>query len=590
VIEPRLYRAAFLPAFVAVLLVAFSFQQQPPPDEQPPAGGVIFDGESAARAARELAASTPDRRAGTPGDMAVAAMVRKTLAARRFATQVDRWTDDNGKALENVVGIKPGRSERQVVVIAARDAHTTPDTAGSAADTTALLEVARVLQGRASTRTVVLISADGSAYGDAGVRRWIETSASPSLIDGVIVMDQLGASRSAGPLVTGWANSHDRTSIGLQRTAQNSLAQELGQVPMEDSFFRQVPRVALPIGLGGQGPLVTEGIDAVRITGSGEIDPPTSDQLNTQRYEELGRGVMRLFSALNDEGRPGHGPGTYLTLGTKYLPGWAIGLLGLALLLPLIIASVDAFARARRQREPVALWFAWLGAGFFALVIGWLIAEATVLVGLTPHPPPAPLQPALIEFDGSASAAVVATLVLAVAAWWLLRRALGLAEKPGAGAGVAIALAGTVLGLITLKLNPYMGLVLVFPLHAMLLASLTPMRRIPALAMVLVGAIPPALLVGYYMAHFNLGPLHAVWYAFLLITGGQPGWLATTLALVFVALFVSTLILVVVREPEDAYGDGGRRLRGMPSEPRLPILGPGGHAGPGSLGNARTFR
>jgi hypothetical protein len=242
--------------------------------------------------------------------MAVASMVRKTLTERRFGTQVDKWTDDDGKALVNVVGIKPGRSERQVVVIAARDAHSTPDTAGSAADTTALLEVARVLQGRASTRTVVLVSADGSANGDAGVRRWLARAASPGLIDGVIVMDQLGASRSAGPLVIGWGNSHERTSIGLERTARNALTQELGAAPMIDSFARQIPRVALPIGLGGQGPLVTDGIAAVRISGSGELDPPSSDQLNGARYEKLGRGVMRVFGALNDQGAPAHGPPT----------------------------------------------------------------------------------------------------------------------------------------------------------------------------------------------------------------------------------------------------------------------------------------
>ena len=163
----------------------------------------------------------------------------------------------------------------------------------------------------------------------------------------------------------------------------------------------------------------------------------------------------------------------------------------------------------------------------------------------------------------------------------MLRRALGIAESPGAGAGVAIALTLTVLGLLTWKLNPYAALILALPLHALLLASLTPVRRLPGLVLVVLGAVPLVLVAGYYMAHFNLGPLDALWYAFLLVVGHQAGWLATAAAAVFVTLFLSTLILVVVREPEDAYGDGGRRSRGAPSEPRLPILGPGGHAGPG---------
>jgi hypothetical protein len=114
---------------------------------------------------------------------------------------------------------------------------------------------------------------------------------------------------------------------------------------------------------------------------------------------------------------------------------------------------------------------------------------------------------------------------------------------------------------------------------------------VPGLVLVVLGAVPLVLVVGYYMAHFNLGPTHALWYAFLLVVGDSAGWVATLAALAFVTLFASTVILVARREPEDAYGDGGRRSRrGVPSEPRLPILGPGGHAGPGSLGNARTFR
>jgi MFS family permease len=419
------------------------------------------------------------------------------------------------------------------------------------------------------------------------VRRWIESSAQPELIDGVVVVDQLGAQHSRGPLVIGWSNDHKRTSIGLERTARNSLAQELGSQSMIDSFARQVPRVALPIALGGEGPLVAAGIDAVRVSGSGELDPRNSDQLNPDRYRRLCRGVMRLFGALNNGGKPGRGPDSYLTLGTKYLPGWAVSLLVLALMLPPLVASVDAFARARRQREPVGRWFGWLGAGFGALVLALLVAAGTVLVGLIPDPPPAPLQPALIGFDGSASTALVMTAVVALATWFVGRRwaaaRLGLLERPGAGAGVAIGLSLAAIGVAAWVLNPYAALVIAPAVHAWLLAALTPVRRIPGLVLVVVGAVPMVLVVAYYVAHFDLGPLDAVWYAFLLVVGQQAGVLAALVGCALAALFVSTLVLVAVRPPEAAYGDGRRDRRA--SEPRLPILGPGGHAGPGSLGN-----
>jgi len=123
---------------------------------------------------------------------------------------------------------------------------------------------------------------------------------------------------------------------------------------MSDSFFREVPRVAVPIGLGGQGPLVAAGIDAVRISGSGELDPLNSDQLNGQRYEKLGRSVIRLFTALNDGGKPDHGPFDLpCCWGRSICPAGRSRCWRWRCCSRPIVASIDAFARARRQREPV---------------------------------------------------------------------------------------------------------------------------------------------------------------------------------------------------------------------------------------------
>src|SRR5215216_1082176 len=151
-IEPRIFRAAFLPAVLAVLLVAFSFQSRPPALKQGLPGDVLFDADAATEQARELSSASPDRRAGAEGNRAVADLVRRALLSRQFATSVDRWQDDGAKLL-NVVGRRAGASRRQIVVIAARDAESVPDLEGSAADTAALLELARVLGGRAQRKT-----------------------------------------------------------------------------------------------------------------------------------------------------------------------------------------------------------------------------------------------------------------------------------------------------------------------------------------------------------------------------------------------------------------------------------------------------
>src|SRR4051812_43947025 len=112
-IEPRIYRAAFVPAVVALLLVAFSFQSRPPALSQGLPGDVLFDADAAVEQAQGLADTVPDRRVGTEGDLQAADAARKAFVSRRFATSVDRWTDDGTKML-NVIGRRSGSSRRQI--------------------------------------------------------------------------------------------------------------------------------------------------------------------------------------------------------------------------------------------------------------------------------------------------------------------------------------------------------------------------------------------------------------------------------------------------------------------------------------------
>src|SRR3954471_17910977 len=487
-IEPRIYRAAFLPAVVAVLLVAFSFQTRPPALEQGLPGDVLFDAEATTAEAKELAQVAPDRSAGSDGNRVVADLVRRAFLSRHFATSVDRWQDGDGTDLVNVIGRRAGQSRRQIVVIAARDSNSRPDLGGSAADTAALIEIAHVLGGRAPRKTIVLASVDGSTRGDAGVRRLADRLEDRQLIDAVIVVDQLGARHSRGPLIVSWSNDHKRGNLGLERTAQASLRAELGSAPATDGFFKQLPRMALPIGVGAQGVLVADGLDGVRISGSGELAPDQpARELDEERFGALGRSALRLIAAVDRGGGAAPRPSSYLTASTNLMPGWAVSLLVATLLLPLIVSSVDAFARARRQREPVSRWFGWIAAGVAAAVLAWLFAELYVLVGAVPDPPPAPLQPGSIEVGGAASAGLALTLIVGAVAWLfgarLVAHRLQLMERPGAGAGVAIALCLAVVGVVAWLLNPYAALLLLPLLHLWTLVALTRVRRGGALAL-----------------------------------------------------------------------------------------------------------
>ena len=92
-------------------------------------------------------------------------------------------------------------------------------------------------------------------------------------------------------------------SLGLRRTATESLRNELGtDGPAGASGPAQLAREAFPVGLGPQGVLLELGLPAIRISGSGETDPPASDtaedDVDVNRFGELGRGVIRTVAAL----------------------------------------------------------------------------------------------------------------------------------------------------------------------------------------------------------------------------------------------------------------------------------------------------
>jgi hypothetical protein len=60
--EPRVYRAAFIPALLALVLTMFSLQSRPAPLPQGLAADVLFDGRVAAAETARIVDAAPDRR------------------------------------------------------------------------------------------------------------------------------------------------------------------------------------------------------------------------------------------------------------------------------------------------------------------------------------------------------------------------------------------------------------------------------------------------------------------------------------------------------------------------------------------------
>jgi hypothetical protein len=588
VIEPRVYRAAFVPALLAAVLAMFSLENRPRPLPQGLAADVLFDGRLAAVAAARIAGRQPDRRPGRSGNRVVAGLVARTLQERGFGVERTRFSHA-GRELENVVGRRAGSTRRQIAVVAARDAAVVPDASGSAADTAALLELARVFGGRPSRSTLVLASIDGSTLGEVGAARLADELGEPDVVDAVLVVSDLGSGSGEGPSLQAWSNDSSRVGIGLQRTAADSIRQELDSFPEGTRVFGQLARLSLPIGIGPQGVLLERGYDALRFSGSGELPPggrgPVA-ALDENQLGTLGRATLRTVTALDQSGAPEHGPGSYVTVVSQVVPGWVLTLLAVTLLLPVLVVAVDALARARRRGVGVVRWLR-LPAGWTApFLAGFATAELMALVGATPAPPPAPVPPEDLPLDGAALG-VLGGVAAAMALAGMLGRFLAfrpepaLRERADAGAGVALAVTVGAAGLLLWLVNPYAGLLAVPAAHLWTLAVLTrPARPRAARALlVAIGALPPSLVALYYLVALSFDPIEGVWYLLLLVTGHSIGLATSLIGCLMLGTLCATVELVwrtPSAEPE------------RPPEAGPSVYGPGSYAGPGSLGGTES--
>jgi hypothetical protein len=639
VIEARLYRAAFVPALLALVLAMFSLESRPRPLPQGLAADVLFDGDQAAASADRLAAQQPDRRAGTPGDRASASIVATAFAARGFRVERDAFTE-GGRSLENVVGRRAGGSRREVVVVAARDSSSVPEAGGSASDTAALLELARVFQGRPSSKTLVLASVDGSTLGDVGAERLAGQLGDPALVESVLVVSDLGARERRGSFIVPWSSATGRAGIGLQRTVADSIRQELDRPIDSTGAAGQLFRLAFPLGIGGQGVFLERGFESVRISGSGELPPPGDGGASADRdtLGGLGRATLRTLTALDANGRPAHGPGVYVTAVSQVVPGWVFVLLSGTLLLPVLVTSVDAFARARRRHIDVAVWMRWLGVFVAPFLAALAAAELLALVNATPDPPSAPVAPAENPLDIAALGVLGGVAIVGVLAFLfarsLLRREQARAAAgptpleagatsqtaegsaayeqgedagddagfpasidptdadapadPGPapppvidpadpGAACALALVTAAAALVLWLLNPYAALMAVPAAHLWMLLTLAdpaPGGRARAVMLAL-GLLLPLGVILYYLVALHMDPLTGVWYLLLLVTGHAVNLVTALLGCVWLGALCATVAVA-------------RARRAPPPHPldedRPSVFGPGAYAGPGALG------
>lgn len=479
-----------------------------------------FDGPRAAEFARRLAQIVPDRSPGSATAGQAAADVAGALGeisgetVRRSAFTAP---GPNGRdvAMENVWVVEPGASTEAVVVVANRDdVAPGPGLDDNASGTAAVVELARDLAGVDRARALVLASTDGGTVGQAGNEQLLRDLRADGLRP-VAVVSLRSIGSPAGTLPIRFAGTGGvRTPDVLLRGLQETLAEQpaAGQVAPQSPILQVLDLIAPVTPTGAQVPFLDAGIAAIQLgdaTGGVGVTP-----IDDARLGAVGAAVAQLLVRLDAEPRPAPPTGAYVAVSGRLIPGRAIGLLALALLIgPLVAAGRVLLAGGRPSR---AGWGAALAVALVGAVPGVaavLVARAVDLAGGVTTAPGSGWPRA--DLVGVIAVVAVSLVVTLAAAWLLARRvsapppligatAVGLVAAllliAGSPASVLVAVPalwvwslvprpGERLGRLAWSLGP----VLLTGLLIFLLRGADPATLIGAAA---TGALPPALVVG----------------------------------------------------------------------------------------------
>ena len=266
---------------------------------------------------------------------------------------------------------------------------------------------------------------------------------------------------------------------------------------------------------------------------SGEQGPAAGAQLvDPTQLTAIGRAVLATISAL-DSGTTLPPPSAYVLLGGKVVPGWAISLFVLALLVPVMLTTVDGVARARRRGHIIwrSLTVVLAAAVPFVLLVGLVLLARPA--GVITVAPPGPVAAGAIPLTGGGVALLVVMALVVVGG---IGRRAGpgpaaahpdprvTAAPEGLGSDGAMAGLLVVMCVVTFVIwlsNPFAAFLLVPALHLWLWA-VSPDPRVPVAAAARAPRRRPragGARGGYYANELGYGPLNVVWEMVLLIAG-----------------------------------------------------------------------
>ena len=376
----------------------------------------------------------------------------------------------------------------------------------------------------------------------------------------------------------------------LRNTLASALASQVAPHSTGTSVAGQLAHLAFPFTLSEQGPFGARGIPAVTLSLSGDRAPAADEPTTADQMTTMGRSVLLAINAI-DNGPQVPRAAPYVLFQGKVIPAWAIRLLVLAFILPVLVATIDGLARARRRGHSIIRAIVWVLASAVPFVLATLLIVAARVAGVLDTAPPGPVAGGAVPLHTSGIVMLFAVAVVIALAFFAARPFviwLGGAKRvakvrDGAsdclGASAALLLVMCVTALAIWVTNPFAAAFVIPALHLWMWLVDPEVRLHPAgaAALLLAGLIPPALLVLFYAHELSLGPVDVLWNGLLLIAGGQ---LALVVAIEYSVLLGCLVSAVLITR---------RKLSApRPEDAPVTVRGPITYAGPGSLGGTES--
>ncbi len=548
-ISGRLYRAAWALVALPLLVTAFTVSRpEPLPAATLPPS---FDTASARQLTVDFAGENPIRRPGTAGAQKATDWVSERLAA--YNLEIEKQTFDAevpglGRVqLTNVIARPPRtdgpvRSTDQIVVVAHRDnLGVAPGANDNASGTAALIELARNLATVSLAHTIVFVSTDAGAYGNAGAAY---LAADPEFTKHVLAVVNLDALAGLGaPRIELGGDAPRSPAAILLATAEASVASQFGVRPAKPAPLNQLLDLGFPFNLYDHAPFLADEVSALTLTSAGDRPPETeadtSDAIDPEKLGALGRSAQALVTSLDGAAEVARGTDSYLAIGGRLIRGFAIQFVLLVALLPVAVTTIDFAARLLRRgvrfgpalRGARSRLLAWFWAGGLAVLF--------TAVGLFPHggKRPLPLDSELAQ--NWPFGAILGLLALSAIGWFLarirlVRRGRVLREDELAGHAVMMLLLLVVAAAVAVT-NPYALLFVLPSMHAWLWIPHFLDRPLGArFALYSIGFLGPVALLASFAVRYALG-FDAPWYVATLYSVGYASPVSFVLLLVWAA-------------------------------------------------------